>query len=247
MNMVTGADRIRACVVDAVWDDAAHVASLCAALARYLPVRVSVCLCTPLIAALPFPRAMGPLQQVGLGSALTQKRRAESAREQFQRLERSLDAALPEGQQSEVTRITGSVRTLSARFRQKVDLLVVPQRLGSSGLLRRLFPGFRTRLAQASRVPTLFCGAPPPWRRVVVVDTGDKASWVALRVLPWLCARQGIPVEVTAPNGLDQFSEQGERQGECVVLSLAAMRRILRPGWLSRLLGVRTDACLLWP
>lgn len=247
MNSATTPDSIRACVVAAVWDDASHVAQLCATLQRHLPVRVSVRLCTPLIAAPPFPRAMVPLQQADLGTVLIQKRRADSAREQLHRLERALATALPEGHVPEVTRISATVRTLTARFRQRADLLVVPQPLGPFGLLRRLFPRFRTRLAFASQVPTLFCGAPPPWEGVTVVDTGDRASWIARRLVAPLGARLGISVEAMAPNELDRRTEQREGGSRCVVLSLAAMRRILRPTWLSRLLGLRADACLLWP
>ena len=248
MNDIAVPEPIRACVTVGLGDAPEHVAGLAVALQRHLPFRVTVVVYTPRLLLAPFPLFVGPTGGLGVGAAIAEDREADRAQEQLHNIEQAMQLAFPENQKTEVTCATGSPYRLAARLCEASDLLVMPHRLGAVGVLRRWWPGPYLRLAFASHAPTLFCVGLPPWERVIIVDSSDRASWLARRVLLHFSDRLGFSLGVVHP---EAFASGGGREYKqdtcCLVVSLAAVRRTFRGKVLSSSLRDWTGACLLWP
>ena len=248
MNDIAVPEPIRACVTVGLGDAPEHVAGLAVALQRHLPFRVTVVVYTPRLLLAPFPRFVGPAGGLGVGAAIAEDREADRAQEQLHNIEQAMQLAFPENQKTEVTCATGSPYRLAARLCEAFDLLVVPHRLGAVGVLRRWWPGPYLRLAFASHAPALFCAGLPPWDRGIIVDSSDRASWLARRVLLRFSDRLGFSLSVARPEEFASGSGREDEQGSsCLVMSLAAVRRTFRKKVLSGLLRDWTGACLLWP
>ncbi len=248
MNDIALPEQLRACVIATMRDAPEHLTELAGALQRHLPLRVAVLVYTPQLPLASFPRLLGPFAGPGVGAAIAAKREADRAQKQLHNIERAMQMALPGNQKPEVTCARGSPYRLGRRLCQDFDLLVVPGRLGAVGLWRRWFPGSHLKLASASHAPTLFCAGLPPWERVIVLDSGDRASWIARRVLRRFSDPLGFSLSVVRPEELASGSGREDEQGSCcLVVSLAAVRRTFRKKVLSGFLGDWTGACLLWP
>jgi len=248
MNDIAVPEPIRVCVIVGLRDVPEHVAGLAVALQRHLPFRVTVVVYNPRLLLAAFPRFVAPAGGLGVGAAVVEDREADSAQKQLRNIKQAVQLAFPEYQQTKVTCATGSAYRLAMRLCEEFDLLVVPQRLGPVGLLRRRWPGPYLKLASASHAPTLFCSGLPPWERVIVVDSSDKASWLARRVLLRLSERLGFSLSVVRPEEFASGSGREDEQGSrCLVVSLAAVRRTFPKKVLSGFLRDWTGACLLWP
>ncbi len=248
MNDIAVPEPIRACVIAGLGDAPEHVAGLAVALQRHLSLRVTVVVYTPRLLLAPFPRFVGPAGGLGVGAAIAEDREADRTQEQLHNIEQAMQLAFPENQKTEVTCATGSPYRLAARLYEESDLLVVPHRLGAVGVLRRWFPGLHLRLAFASHAPTLFCAGFPPWERVIVVDSSDRTSWLARRVLLRFSDRLGFSLTAVRPEELASGSGREDEQGcSCLVMSLATVRRTFRKKVLSGFLLDWPGACLLWP
>jgi len=239
--------QLRACVIASMRDAPEHLTEVAGALQRHFPLRVAVLVYTPQLALASFPRLLGPSAGPGVGAAIAAKREADRAQKQVHNIERAMQMALPGNQKPEVTCARGSPYRLGRRLCQDFDSLVVPGRLGAVGLWRRWFPGSHLKLASASHAPTLFCAGLPPWERVIVLDSGDRASWIARRALLHLADQVGFSLNVVRLEKLASGGSWGPQESRCLVVSLPAVRRVFAPRALSGHLRSWTGACLLWP
>jgi len=248
VDETTGTGQIRACVLAGVRDDPAEVADFAVALRSRFPLHVTVAVSAPRWLLTPFPRYVGPAGALGVGAAMAADRQATRAHQQLADIERLLHQAVPADAETDVESVGGSPYRMARRLGHEFELLVVRRRLGPVGVLSRWRPAFHLRLAYASLAPTLFCPGPPVWEQVTIIDSGDRASWLARRVLLHLADHMGLKPSISRPEELVSRAGTDDDEGSaCLVVSLPAVRRILRRKHLSRLLRDWTGACLLWP
>jgi hypothetical protein len=248
VNDVELPEHVRTCVIASVRDVPERVTRLAVALQRQCPMLVTVLVHItrpPLASSL---RVVGPAGGAGLAAAIAASRQADSAQEQLQAIEQTIQQSLPESHGIKTGSVSGSSRRSAMCLCEEFDLLVMPRRLGPVGLLRRVWPGPHLKLALASHAPTLFCAELPPWDRLIVVDFGDRASWLARHALTHLADRFRFGLSVVRPEEPSSGGSSGDDQGSrCLVLSLPAVRRIFASQSVSGLLRDWNGDCLLWP
>jgi hypothetical protein len=203
----------------------------------------------------------GPM--TGAGATLPTERKRDETQERCDKIAKAL-IALPEDERPEVGYIEGSSYQIAAALSSAFDLVMVPHSVRLPNMLELWFPDLDTRLALLTPIPTLFCLGPMNWQSIIIVQTGDRASWWAAQILSRMSSKLDTPVHQWFPGKLDVMEPQpsgadgiyeldaatipaDQQPDSCLVMPVRVARSVFRFRKVRRVLYRWQGSCLVWP